>query len=268
MDIDLGLLCEPFVVRAFLSAIVGGLVCGLLGVFLVLRKISLAGEGMAHSAFAGIAIGTLLGITTHTALFIFCIIIGTLLAYLTNHKKIQSDASAGILFSATIALGVVILSRKDDMSGNTLKFLFGSILTISNYDLYWSCALMITTLLVTFFYRKELLYSSLDSEQSHIVGVKTNFTNYVFYLLLSLTIVITFNLVGTILMSSLLIIPATISLLFVKDAHQALLVSPLLGVIIAVLGLFTSFLFNTPPGATVALVGVLAYLFSILGKRL
>jgi ABC-type Mn2+/Zn2+ transport system permease subunit len=266
--IDPSLLEYTFIQRALLAGVVVGFVCPVVGVFVVLRGLAFVGEGIAHAAFTGIALGILLGIPPLGGALLFCGAVSLLIAFVSNRGRIREDVGTGIFFSSSIALGVLLLSRAGRGGGDLMGYLFGSILAISTPDLIVSGVLCVVVVVCVGLFYKELVTVVFDEELASLIGIPSRALTYLLFLLIALTVVACLRIVGIVLVSSLLVTPAATALQFSRDIDRAVVVSALIGVTVTETGLIASFLLDTPPGATVALFSTVLFLVSVGFRQL
>jgi zinc transport system permease protein len=230
--------------RALIAGIALGLILPFLGVFVTLRRMSFFGDGIAHATLAGVAIGIITGVSPFVAALGIGVLFGAGVYLLERKTNISSDALIGVLFTGGLALGIVLISRQKGYQPELLSFLFGSILSVSTRDLgiiLGFSAVIVVALLMLLRQRTELL-------------------DFLFYVLLCVTIVLGVKLLGIILVSALLIIPPTIAKLLAPSFKTLIGVSVIAGEVFIVLGLMLSYLLDLPSGATIILVGVVTFL--------
>ncbi len=265
MDI-IELFSYQFMQRALLVGGIVGLVCSLIGVFVVLRGLSFIGAGISHAAFAGVAIGLLLGIPPVLSAFVFCSAVALAVGYASRHGKIREDTSIGIFFAASMALGVLLIGLMRNQNVDLLTYLFGGILTLSDYEIYVSLVLGAVIVGATALFYKEIVSVVFDEELASISGVPAVFIGYLLLVLMSLSVVVSMTLVGIILVSSLIVTPAATALQLSKDIDRVVLISAALGVLTTEAGIICSYFLNTAPGPTIVLLStglfVLAASFS------
>ena len=261
------LLNYPFFIRSLIVAGLTGIICSVMGVFVVLRKIVYIGDGISHASFTGIAIGLILGINPTLTAFIFCSCIGCLIPYLSKKGKFREDLGTGILFPASISMGLILMS-KAKISGNQISsYLFGSVLTSTELDVKIILCVTFLTLLLVYTFRKELLCLTFDPGSARLMGIPVLKLTYLLFFLISTVIVVSTKVVGVILVSTLLITPPVIMLKFSNDFYKFLIYSGLIGFLLSESGLILSFVLNTPPGATITLLSTFVFLLSLNIKK-
>lgn len=259
----------PFFQRALLGGLLVVVMLSLLSFFVVLRKISFAGAGISHSALGGVAIGLALGVNTTLTATLFCVAVALAIGYISRGGHLAEDAAIGIMLAGTMALGIVLLALSGGYASSLFSFLFGSILAITATDISVIavyCASIVTLVLVFF---KPLVCASFDEEMAQTAGVPVAFLNYLLLVLISLAIVASMKLVGIILVSALLVLPAATAYQLAQTYRKILVLSLASGVLSLVAGLVLSYRFDLPSGATIVLCacGIFALGFAFSPKR-
>ena len=230
-----------FMIRAIISGIAIALLCSVVGLFLVLRRYSLFGDAVAHSAFGGIALGLLLGIYPMWTAYIFSIISALIITRIKQKFDISGEASVAVLLSSGIAVGLILISLSGGFSVDIFSFLFGSILLVSVEDTILILGLTGSILIVILLLYRELIYSTFNEEQAKVSGIPVEKINYLIIFIAGITVVTSIQLVGILLISALFVIPNV--LLSISFAISAV-----------ILGIIISYLADiTPSGAIVML---------------
>lgn len=254
-----------FLQKAFTTSIMVGIICGVIGSFIVLRGMALMGDAISHAILPGVAISYMLGINY----FYGAVLTGILTAFgigaITQNSRIKSDSSIGLVFSAFFALGIILINRAKSATDLT-QILFGNVLAVRNSDMWLTLAIGSLVLLVVIIFYKELLVSSFDETMAAAYGLPTRLIHYAIMFLLTLVTVASLQTVGVILVVSLLITPASTAYLLTNRLSIMVILSAIFGAMSAVIGLYFSFLYNMPSGPVIALVTtalfILAFLFS------
>jgi zinc transport system permease protein len=268
MNNIINILQYQFVERAIIAGFFLGLVCAVLGVFLVLRKMSLIGDGLAHISFGAIAIGIAFGIYP---LFIAIplVIIASLIIYtLTRNNIIEGDAIIGILASLGLAIGVIISSITTGFNIDIFSYLFGNILAISQQELLFAIIGSITILSIIILFYQEFVAISFNTEQAKISGLPVSRLDIVFSIITALTVIMSIKLAGALLISALLILPASSSLQIAKSFQQTIIFAIIIALISIVFGIIISFIGNIPTGATIVTINTILFFTIILFKYL
>ena len=245
-----------FMQKALIAGIAVGLICSFMGTFLVLRRYSLFGDGIAHVAFGGISVGLFLGVFPLWTAFIVSIFGGIGLQKLRQSTKISGDAAVAVVLVSGLAVGVLLVSSSGGFSVDLFSFLFGSILLISNEDTIMILAIssgIIATLVVL---QKQFLHLTFNEEQAKLVGLRTTLLNYAFVILASITVVTSMRLVGILLISALIVIPNITAMMFGKGFKKTVCISMGISVISVIGGILLSYFLNLAPSGTIVVIAV------------
>ena len=245
-----------FMQKALIAGIAVGLICSFMGTFLVLRRYSLFGDGIAHVAFGGISVGLFLGVFPLWTAFIVSIFGGIGLQKLRQSTKISGDAAVAVVLVSGLALGVLLVSSSGGFSVDLFSFLFGSILLISNEDTIMILAIssgIIATLVVL---QKQFLHLTFNEEQAKLVGLRTTLLNYAFVILASITVVTSMRLVGILLISALIVIPNITAMMFGKGFKKTVCISMGISTISVIGGILLSYSLNLAPSGTIVVIAV------------
>ncbi|MGI9567608.1 MAG: metal ABC transporter permease [Nitrosopumilus sp.] len=255
-----------FVQKALVAGIAVALICSFMGTFLVLRRYSLFGDGIAHVAFGGVSVGLFLGVFPLWTAFIVSILGGLGLQKLRQSTKISGDAAVAVVLVSGLAIGVILVSSSGGFSVDLFSFLFGSILLISNEDTLMILAIsagIIATLVVM---QKQFLHLTFNEEQAKIAGLPVTLLNYAFVILASITVVTSMRLVGILLISALIVIPNIAAMAFGKGFKKTVGISMSISVISVVSGILLSYYYNVAPSGTIVMIAV-AILIGVLVAR-
>ncbi len=262
----LELLDYNFMQRALVAGALVGIVCSVMGVFVVLRGLAFIGAGLSHAAFAGVALGLLLGVEPVLSAFIFCSLVAVGVGHLSRIGHIKEDTSIGIFFAASMAFGILIVGLLKNKNIDLMSYLFGSILTISDYDLYLIIVLGVIVLFTLFLFYKEFVTVIFDEEHALLCRMPVKFLSYLLLILLASSVVVSINVVGVILVSALIVIPAATALQLARDFDRVMLISGVLGVGMTEFGLLSSYWLNTAPGPTIVLFATAIFVLVIAYK--
>lgn len=255
---------QDFMIKALITGIFIAISCSLLGVFLVLKNMSLIGDGLAHVSFAAIAIGLLVS-DKPIIISIPIVIIASFLVLLLKEKaKIDADATIGLLSSFSIAVGVIIASVAKGFNIDLFSYLFGSILFISPSEMILSGLLAIILIVLVLLFYNDLFSITFDENFAKISGIKVRRINYLLSVLISITIVLGIRIVGTMLISSLIVFPSVSALQISKGFKRTLMFSVLFSMIAVVLGIIFSYILNVPTGALIVIVNAIIFLITLI----
>ena len=245
-----------FMQKALVAGIAVGLICSFMGTFLVLRRYSLFGDGIAHVAFGGISVGLFLGVFPLWTAFIVSIFGGLGLQKLRQSTKISGDSAVAVVLVSGLAVGVILVSSSGGFSVDLFSFLFGSILLISNEDTLMILAISAGIIATLTIMQKQFLHLTFNEEQAKLVGLRTTLLNYAFVVLASITVVTSMRLVGILLISALIVIPNITAMMFGKGFKKTVFISMSISVISVVSGILVSYFLNVAPSGTIVVIAV------------
>lgn len=257
-------LLEPFRYQFFTNGIVvatlAGALCGVLGVFVVLRGMSYIGHGLSHAVFGGAAASAVMGLNYFVGAGIWGIISGVLIGRIARRRIIGADAAIGVVTTASFALGLALLNRYGQAKKSIEAVLFGSVLGVKPIDiLAVALVAILAVALVVWFYRA-LLFATFDPEVAEVSGVRVAWVEASLMAMLSLTILVTMRVIGTLLISALLVIPASTARMLTNSFARMLWISPIIGAVSAGLGMYLSYFFDTSASATIILTATLIFI--------
>jgi zinc transport system permease protein len=262
------LLHLQFVQRALLAGILVGFVGSYYGVFVVQRKMSFMGDGLAHAAFGGIALGLLLQYEPLWIAIPFTIIVSIAITWLKDKTELGIDTTIGIFFAISVALGIIFISLKKEYSVDAYSYLFGSILYVSAKDIIMIIILSVITVSTAFGLWQRWAFATFDPEMARTDRLNVTRDDYILSVLMSVTIVVAIKLVGIILIVAYLVIPPATARLLAGTFFKMTIYSIIIGILSSVIGLFLSLEMNIPSGATIILVGAAFFLFALFINRL
>jgi zinc transport system permease protein len=249
-----------FMQKALVAGVLVSLICSIVSFFVLVNRLSFIGVGISHAAFGGVAIGVFLGFNPTWSAIVFSILTAWLIGMVSRKGMLSEDTTIGIFYAAAMALGVVIIGLSHGYNVDLFGYLFGNLLAVSHQDL-WVVSLLGCLVLGTIaFFFKELLYISFDEESAQVNGVPVTFLYYLLLTLMAVTIVISIKVVGIILVSALLVIPAAAAYEISSHFRTVLIIAVLVGLVSALGGLFLSFRLNTASGATIVLLAAAIFL--------
>lgn len=250
-----------FLQRALITSIVIGMICGVIGCFIVLRSLALMGDAISHAVLPGVAISYMMGINFFYGAVVFGVLAALGIGFVNQNSKIKSDSSIGIVFSSFLALGVLLITKAQS-SIDLTEILFGNVLTVKPEDRTITFIVVAIVMIVIIVFYKEFLLSSFDPTMAAASGLPVKFTHYTLMVLLTLVTVASLQTVGVILVVSLLITPASTAYLLTKRLSTMILTSALIGMVSSVIGLFFSVTFNLPSGVVIVLVITIIFIIT------
>jgi ABC-type Mn2+/Zn2+ transport system permease subunit len=266
-------LFEPYGFQFFRNGIVvatvAGALCGLLGVFVVLRGMSYIGHGLSHAVFGGAAASAVIGINFFIGAGIWGIISGVLIARVARRRVLGADAAIGVVTTASFALGLALMNRYGQASKSIEAVLFGSVLGVKVSDIIAVSLVAVFALAVIVVWYRKMLFSTFDPDVAQVSGVNVSVVEVVLLSLLSLTILVTMRVIGTLLISALLVIPAAAARMTTNSFSRLLWISPLIGAVTCFIGMNLSYHLDTSASATIILLDALVFIvvYTVAGTR-
>lgn len=256
-----------FIRRAFIAGFFIALVCSILGVLLVLRRLSLIGDGLAHVTFGSVAVGLLLKQQPSFVAIPIVMVSSLCILKLMQKARLYGDAAIGIVSSLGVAGGVLIASMSGGFNVDLFSFLFGNILAISGAEVITSIILSIVVLTVVSLFYNEYFSTTFDEEFARISGINVRKINALLVLLTGVTVVLTMKVVGIMLTSALLILPAVTALQIGKSFKSTMILSSITGISSVITGIYASFVLNLPTGATIIMVNFLFFITAFSARH-
>ncbi|HBA54626.1 metal ABC transporter permease [Syntrophorhabdus aromaticivorans] len=260
----LDLLSHGFIQRALIAGSFIAILCAILGTFLVLRRFSLIGDGLAHVTFGGVAVGLFLRFYPMYVAVPIVMLSSLGILKLVEKARVYGDAAIGIVSSLGISVGILLASAAGGFNIDLFSYLFGNILSISSAEVTTSILLSVVLITVISLFYHELLAITFDEESAKATGVKTKTINTILVLLTSLTVVLAMRVVGIMLISALLILPPVTALQVTRGFRKTIFTASLAGVLSVVLGVFISFMADLPTGATIVVVNFLFFVCAFI----
>lgn len=258
----------PFMQRAILAGIFLAALLGFLGVFAILKKMAFFGDGIAHASLSGIAIGLIASVNPLWTAIIFAVVVAVLIYVLEKRTKLSIDAIIGILFTASLAIGVILISLQKGYQPELISFLFGNILSVSSYELIVMIVFSILIILFLAIFYKKLSLIAFDKEGAYLAGINISLFEILFNIFLAIAIVLGVKILGIVLVSALLIIPASVGKIVSGSFKGLIWWSIIVGEITVLLGLVLSYVFDLPSGAVIVLCGAVIFIIVAVFYRL
>jgi manganese/iron transport system permease protein len=268
MNLILEPLALSFFVRALIASTLVGVVCAVVGTYVVLRGVAFIGDAIAHAAFPGVVAAFLLSIPFYVGAAVAAVATALAIGWVTKRAGIRQDTSIGVLFAGTFALGVFMFSTINGYVADLFSFLLGNVLAIGPGDLVALLVLGLGVMGIVGLLWKELLYATFDPLGAAASGIKVERLEYLFLALVALTIVISLQAVGIILVVAMLVTPAATAQMLTVRFTRMMLVAALVGIASSVVGLYLSYWLDTASGATIVLVQTGLFLLAlVIGPR-
>ncbi|MBI5197819.1 MAG: metal ABC transporter permease [Nitrospirae bacterium] len=260
----LEMLSFEFMQRALLAAMMIGLICSVIGVFVVLKNLSFIGAGTSHAAFAGVTLAYLLGLNPIGMAIVFSFFTVWIAGYLSGKGYLKLDASTGIFYSLTMALAVLFIGLMKEYNAEVYGYLFGSILAVDPRDLILILLLGLGVLSVVYTFFKEFHFITFDEEMAKAGGIPVGQLSFLLLTLLALTIVLSLKSVGAILIFALIVTPAAAAYQLTHSMIRMFFYSAIIGVSASVGGVLLSYWYDLPSGATIVLLVTALFFLAVL----
>ena len=272
MDTVVGLIIDPFgygfMLRALYVSVLVGIVCPILGAFVVTRGLAFMGDAMSHAVLPGLVVAFMLGVSPFLAAVPAGMGVALLIGIIARRTGVSQDTSIGILFAGLFALGLALLATAKGVSVDLEDLLLGQVLAVSGTDVYVTAGLVAVVLVVLYALNKELIFTSFDPVGASVAGLHTARLDYLLLILLALVIVIALQAVGIVLVMAMLVTPAATASLLARSFIRLMVIGAVLGALAAVAGLYISFYADLPSGPSMTLVATAEFVVvAALRKR-
>jgi zinc transport system permease protein len=250
------LLNQPFIQRAFAIGIIIAVITSVLSVFVVLKKVSLLGDGLAHASYGGLALGLYLGVPPLWVGSIVAVLSALGITKSQRTKRIPGDAAVALFLVLGLGAGTVLISLSRSYGLNLQSLLFGSILLVTPEQIYEALGFLVVALSLVFTLFKELAFITFDETQAMAAGIRTWLYDYLFSVLAGVTVIISIPVVGVLLIAALLVLPGLASLQVSRSLRQSVILSLVFGVLSVILGLLGSIILDTASGAMIVIAAL------------
>lgn len=261
-------LAYPFMVRGMLAAVIVGVVCAVIGCYMVLRGMAFFSDALSHTILPGIAVGYIVNGSANGPLFWWGLLTAVLaslgIGFLSKGGQIKEDTAIGIIFAGMFALGVVLISTVRSYSVDLAHLLFGNVLGVSQGDLWLSGIFAVLVILVVLAFYKEFLALSFDPIHAETLRLPVNFLYYLLLVLIAITIVVALQTVGIALVLAMLVTPAATALLLTRRLPTMMALAALVGALSGIVGLYLSYYLSVASGAAIVLVCTTVFLLVFL----
>jgi len=261
-------LAEPFTLlfmqRALAASLIVGVVCSVLGCFVVLRSMAFLGDALAHAVLPGIAIAYLLGANLVAGALVAALVVAFGIGFFSRGGTVREDTAIGILFAAALSLGVLLISTAGTYATDLTHILFGNVLGVTATDLWLTAGLTTLVLVVLFALYKEFVLAAFDPVLAHTLGRRPELMRALMLVLLALTIVVSLQTVGVGLVAAMLVTPAATASLLTRRLPAMMAVAAALGVLSSLVGLYVSYYADVASGAAIVLTATALFVFAFL----
>ena len=259
-----------FFTRGIIASVLVGGVCGLLGVYIILRGMSYIGHGLSHAVFGGAVASYIMNFNFYLGATAWGFVSALLINQIAKQNKIKADAAIGVVTTAGFAIGVLLISLNRSYIRNFEALLFGNILGITDQDINVKVLVTIIAGTFIFFFQKRLLFTVFDRETAQVYGVSTNLVDMLFSLVLAGVVIASMNSIGVTLLASAIVAPAISARMLTNNFLKMIVLSCGIGITTAFSGMYASFYFNSASGATIVLFGAatagITHVYSLLHK--
>ena len=259
---------DEFIIRALIAGSLVAAVAGLLGVFVVWRRMAFFGDTLSHSALLGVAIGMLLNIGFMVGVVVSTLLVGIILFLFQRQQRVSNDALLGILAHSGLSLGLIALSFVHTQNVNVEEWLFGDVLSVTWDDVTWIALALVLVVGVMAWLWRPLLTLTIHEELARVEGVNAGLVNFVFVALVALLVATAMQVVGALLITALLIIPASAARSFAKTPEQMALFAAAIGVVSVFAGITASLLLDTPAGPSIVFSSAILFFASQIARAL
>ncbi len=253
----LSVLSYPFMIRAIIVGVLVSFCASLLGVILVLKRYSLIGHGLSDVGFAALALALAVGASPIYVATPIVIAASFVIMYVSQNKRINGDVAIGIFSTGALSFGIIITAISKGFNMDIYSYMFGSVLAMSSFDVVVSVALSVVVIATFVIFYNRLFIVTADEDFARAIGINVTFYQFLISFLTALTVVVGMRMIGTLLISSLIIFPAIIARRFVRSFKYLVLLSALISVFCFILGILISFFYNLPTGAGIVLVNII-----------
>ncbi len=256
-----------FMINALLASLLASIAAGIIGSYVVVKRIVFITGGISHSTYGGIGLGYLLGFNPIFGAVGASLITATIVAKIGRTEKQSEDMLIGIIWAFGMALGIFFVNLSDGYTPDLMSYLFGNILLVSQGDILLMLILNIIVISLVYIYYGKFQAVTFDEEFAKSVGINTDRVYLILLLLIAITVVMLIKVVGIVLVIALISIPPAIAIKYSRSLKQMMLLSVLLGLTFSILGLFISYYLNLTSGASIIFISVLGYLVSYFTKK-
>jgi ABC-type Mn2+/Zn2+ transport system permease subunit len=255
-----------YMIKSIITGIIIGVIGGLIGVFVLLKGMVFLGEAIAHSAFAGAALALLIGIDPIITILAFGVIAALGVGAVSEKKIMKDEIIIGIVFTSFMALAILLIGFIGTSNTSVQSILFGNILTVTDTSFYFLIFFAFAVLLIVYAFKKELYLITFNSEMAKVAGIPVRFLNYLFLVIVAVTINISLEAIGAILVFAMIITPAAAAYQWTFKLNKMIILATIFGVFSSLLGIFFSFILNIPSGSAIVAIATLIFIVSFIAS--
>lgn len=257
-----------FMIRAFLAGSIIAVLASSLGLFVVVRRYSMLSDSLAHISLLGVALGFLFSVSTTWSAIFIAVLASWIIEYLRRNYNIYSDSVLSIFLSGSLALAIIVVSLSESFNSSLFDYLFGSIVAVSDEDIWVILGFGALCMFFVANYYKKLIFIAFDEEVAQASGIGTKWLNYLLVSLVAVTIGLSIKIVGALLIGALMIIPVVASMQFRKSFFITGVLAAVISVSSVIIGLTLSFYASLPSGATIVVVALILFVASLVSKQI
>lgn len=264
IELQLDIFSYDFMRNALAAGVAAAVLCGVIGIYVILNKIVFISDGIAHAAFGGIGLGYFLGLDPLVFGIISALVTAVGIGLVSARSRVSEDTAIGVFLATGMALGIIFMSLSKGYAKDLYGYLFGNILAVTWEDVILILAITVTFLVVVFLLYKEFLILSFDPVYGEAIGLPVKRLRLLLLCMVAFSVVVLIKIVGIIMVIALLTLPGAISRQHMKSLPAIMAVSVLLGAVFVTFGLVVSYLLDVPSGATIILIAAAAFFLSTL----
>ena len=256
-----------FMVRAFWAGLIVAVIAPLMGSFLMVRKLSLIADALSHVALTGVAIGLLIGINPLITTIFFTVITAYIIEEIRSNERVSTESILAMILPGGLSLSLILISLANGFNTNLFTYLFGSITTVTQRDIWIILMLGICVGSILLIFYRQFMYTSFDEESARTSGMPVHLINHVFMILIALTVSVAMKVVGALLIGALMIIPVITAMQVVKGFTASIAASIIVALMSVLFGLVASYYINLPAGATIVIVSILFFILASIIRK-
>ncbi len=256
-----------FMVRGFEAGVIIAIIAPLIGIFLVLRRYSLIADTLSHVSLAGVAIGLLLKINPLITAIIAAVLSSIAIERLRMSKRVYGESALSIFLSGSLAVAIVLISLSHGFSVDLFSYLFGSLTTVKQTDVFLIAILGILVTITVIALYKELLFVTVDEEAAQVSGIPTRFINVILIILSAFTVALSIPIVGVLLIAALIVIPVVTALQVKTSFKKTILIAEGVSLFSVIAGIVSSFYLNLSPGGTIVLIAIAIFIAALIFSK-
>ncbi len=267
METIIEIFSYPFMIRAVIVGVLVSLCAALLGTSLVLKRYSMIGDGLSHVGFAALAVAYVTNLAPLSVAIPVCVLAAFLLLRMNENSKIKGDAATALMCSGALAIGIMAVSLTTGMNTDVCNYMFGSILAMSKSDVTISIILSVVVIILFVAFYPRIFAVTFDETFAKATGTKSDLYNMIIALLTAMTVVLGMRMMGTLLISSLIVFPSLSAMRICKKFITVIITSVLISILCFCAGIYVSYVYSTPTGASIVIANIIVFItFSLIEK--